>query len=256
MASTARRSVFVVAGVGDGSGTGAASARVFAKAGYRVALIARNADHLKRTAEKIHSAGGEATAAAFPIKEYTYEDIHSAFAAIKKHWGDADIRVGLFNAGHDVWKSFLDFTPEEVQQCVNTNIVGGFAFAREAILAFKESPHDATGTRGTLIFTGAIAAMRGDVMGSVVTAGKFSLRALSQTLGKEFGKEDIHVAHAIIGSKILTDLQKDRQGSDWANNEAIRLDPESIAKSYLYLTNQDRSAWTWELDLRPAHEKW
>ncbi|KAF8576733.1 NAD-P-binding protein [Ramaria rubella] len=249
-----RRSIFVVAGVGNGSGTGAASARVFAKAGYRVALIARNAEHLKRTAGEIESAGGEATG--FPIKEYTHEEIHSAFAAIKKHWGDADIRVGLFNAGHGVWKSFLDITPEEVQRSVDTNIVAGFAFAKEAILAFKESPHDAAGKRGTLIFTGATAAMRGNVTTSAFAAGKFGLRALSQSLSKEFGKQDIHVAHAIIDGGILTDTQRDRQGSEWANNEAVRLNPESIAKSYLYLANQDRSAWTWELDLRPAHEKW
>jgi len=254
MASTTRRSIFVVAGIGNGSGTGAASGRAFAGAGYRVALIARNPDSLKKTAEDINSAGGEA--AGFPVKAYTHEELHTAFEAIKTHWPDADIRVGLFNSGSAVWKGFLDITPEEVKQTVDVNIVGAFAFARETILAFKDLPLTHTGKRGTLLFTGATAALRGNKTTSAFAAGKFGIRALAQSLNKEFGKQDIHVAHAIIDGQILTDIGKGRHGPEWAENEAIRLNPESIAKSYLYLTNQDRSAWTWELDLRPAHENW
>ena len=79
-------------------------------------------------------------AASFPVKAYTHDELHTAFGAIKKHWPDADIRVGLFNAGAAVWKGFLDITPEEVREAMDVNIIGAFAFARETILAFKDLP--------------------------------------------------------------------------------------------------------------------
>jgi len=254
MSSAAHRPIFVVAGVGSGTGTGAASAQLFAKAGYRVALIARNADHLKKTADDINAAGGEA--ASFPLKAYTHGDIHTAFEAIKKHWPNEEIRVAVWNAGHGVWKGFLDITPEEVQDSVDTNIVAAFAFARESILAFKNLQPNEAGKRGSLIFTGATASMRGNKTTSAFAAGKFGARALSQSLNKEFGKQDIHVSHAIIDGVILTGMQKAKHDKEWEKNESVRLSPDSIAKSYLYLVNQDRSSWTWELDLRPSHENW
>ncbi|EMD31167.1 hypothetical protein CERSUDRAFT_89287 [Gelatoporia subvermispora B] len=254
------RPLFVVAGVGNGSGTGAATARVFSKAGYRVALIARNADHLKRTAEEINAAGGEA--AAFPVPSYAYGDVTSVFDQIQSHqWasgGRTELRVALFNAGAGVWKPFLDVTEADVALITETNITAAFAFSRAALLAFKQNEVDANGKRGTLLFTGATASIRGNVTTSAFAAGKFALRSLSQSLNKEFGKQNIHVAHSIIDGGILTDLSLSRRQGDpeWKNNGDVRLDPESIGKSYLYLANQDRSAWTWELDLRPAHEKW
>ncbi|KAF8509479.1 NAD-P-binding protein [Gautieria morchelliformis] len=252
--TTARRSIFVVAGVGNGTGTGAVTARVFAGAGYNVALIARNPEHLKKTADEIKSTGCEA--AGFPVKAYTHDELHSAFDAIKKHWPDADIRVGLFNAASGVWKGFLEITPEEIQEAVNVNVVGAFAFARETILAFKDLPLTSAGKRGTLLFTGATAALRGNKTTSAFAASKFGIRALSQSLNKEFGKQDIHVAHSVIDGQIFTDMLKARSDEAWAQDEAVRLNPSSIANAYLYLANQDRSAWTWELDLRPAHENW
>ncbi|THH07724.1 hypothetical protein EW146_g9223, partial [Bondarzewia mesenterica] len=111
------------------------------------------------------------------------------------------------------------------------------------------------GKRGTLLFTGATASLRGNVTTSAFATGKFGLRALAQSLSKEFGKENIHVAHVIIDGGIVTDRSRAR-GEAWVNNPDVRLEPDSIAKAYQYLTEQDRSAWTWELDLRPAHEKW
>ncbi|KAJ3494866.1 hypothetical protein NLJ89_g10720 [Agrocybe chaxingu] len=107
---------------------------------------------------------------------------------------------------------------------------------------------EANGKRGALIFTGATASARGNTTTSAFAVGKFGTRALSQSLAKEFGKENIHVAHAIIDGAILTDRQRDRNSPEWQNNADVRLHPDSIAASYLYLVNQDRSAWTWELD--------
>jgi len=257
------RPIIVVAGIGNGTGTGGATARVFAKAGYRVALIARNADHLNKVAVEIKQAGGDA--AAFPVPSYSYGEVSAVFQSIKQHkWSTSEkpeIRVALWNAGAGVWKGFLDVTEQDLQTVVETNITAAFAFSRQALLAFKENDIDQIGKRGTLLFTGATASWRGNVTTSAFASGKFALRALSQSLNKEFGKQNIHVAHAIIDGGILTDLSLSRRSDpnatkEWQENANIRLDPESIGKSYLYLANQDNSAWTWELDLRPAHEKW
>ncbi|EJD00012.1 short-chain dehydrogenase/reductase SDR [Fomitiporia mediterranea MF3/22] len=254
MASQNARPILVVAGVGNGSGTGASTARVFAKEGYRVALIARNADHLKKTADEINAAGG--VAAPFPVATYDAASLTSAFNSIKGQWPDSRLRVAVWNAGYGIWKPFLQITDEEVAEALNTNVRAAFAFSRLAITAFKENDLNDVGKRGALIFTGATAAWRGNTTTSAFAAGKFGLRALSQSLNKEFGKDNIHVSHSIIDGVILTDrVRSYRNDKDW-ENEDIRLNPDSIAKSYLYLVNQDRTAWTWELDLRPAHEKW
>ncbi|KAI5116636.1 hypothetical protein M0805_002399 [Coniferiporia weirii] len=252
-----KRPVLIVAGVGNGSGTGAATAKVFAKAGFRVALIARNADHLKKTADDINAAGGEA--APFPVSAYTSSELKSAFDSVASHWpaSTSILRAAVWNAGYGIWKPFLDITDEEVGEALDTNVRAAFAFSRFAISAFKENELDERGKRGTLIFTGATAAWRGNKTTSAFAAGKFGLRALSQSLNKEFGKSNIHVAHAIIDGGILTDLWRERKNDpSWEQNKDVRLDPESIANTYLFLSNQDRSAWTWELDLRPAHENW
>ncbi|KAI0065117.1 NAD-P-binding protein [Artomyces pyxidatus] len=250
----ASRPIFVVAGVGNASGTGGASARVFSNAGYRVALIARGSDNLKKLAGELTAAGGDAVA--FPVANYSYQEVQTVFGAIRKHWPDGEIRAALWNAAHGTWKPFLDITEEEVDESLEINVKSAFAFSREAILSFKDLSLNDNGKRGTLIFTGATASARGNTTTSVFAAGKFGLRALSQSLAKEFGKQNIHVTHAIIDGAIATDRQKERRDPEWFANADVRLDPESIAKSYLYLAGQDRSAWTWELDLRPAHEKW
>jgi len=248
-----RKPILVVAGVGNGAGTGAATARLFAKQGYSVALIARNAKQLETTATEIKATGGEA--AAFPVAKYDYKEIHEAFDAIKKHWPNEELRVAVWNAGHGTWKPFLDITEEDWKESVQVNIVAAAAFAREAILAFKELEPNAIGARGNLVVTSATAAWRGNLTTSAFAAGKHGLKGLSQSLNKEFGKQNIHVSHAIIDGGILTDRSAGR-GEAYLNNPDVRLDPASIAKAYLYLVEQDRSAWTFELDLRPAHEKW
>jgi len=250
-----KKPILVVAGVGNGSGTGAATARVFAAVGYHVALIARNEDHLKNLADGITSSGGDAHA--FPIANYDFKNINAAFASIKQHWPGEELRVAVWNAAHGVRKPFLEITEEDVGEALNTNVLAAFAFSRAAILEFKDQSLNEEGKRGTLIFTSATAAWRGNKTTSVFAAGKFAVRALSQSLNKEFGKQNIHVAHAIIDGGIITDRSRAmRNNPEWEQNEDVRLNPDSIAKSYLYLANQDRSAWTWELDLRPAHENW
>jgi len=251
------RGIFVLAGYGAGRGTGSASAEIFSKAGYKVALIGRDRgdNSLSQGAQALKAAGGEA--AAFSIKGYDHESIHNTFEAIKKQWPNEPIRVTLWNAAFGAWKPFLDTTPEDWKDNVEVNVTAPAAFARESILAFKkEASLTPEGARGVLLFTGATASIRGNKTTSAFATGKHALRALSQSLSKEFGKENIHVAHAIIDGGILTERSLKMKGEEWANNADVRLDPEGIAKSYLYLAHQDRSAWTWELDLRPAHENW
>ncbi|KAF7416375.1 hypothetical protein PC9H_002640 [Pleurotus ostreatus] len=272
-----RRPLAVIAGLGNGTGTGASSARLFAKHGYTIALVARHRDDsLANLVKEIKGAGGDA--AYFAVPEYSRDAISSAFAEIRKQFPSATyaIRVAIFNAAHGVWKPFLDVTPEDIQEAVDVNIVAAFAFSREAIVEFKSNDLNEVGKRGILIFTGATASIRGNVVTSAFAAGKAGQRSLSQSLAKEFGKDNIQVSHAIIdggqfkqppttnhdthsiSKGILTDRSRARQNNnpEWINNADVRLDPDSIAASYLYLANQDRSAWTWELDLRPAHEKW
>jgi NAD(P)-dependent dehydrogenase (short-subunit alcohol dehydrogenase family) len=251
------RPIFVVAGIGNGSGTGAATARLFSKAGYNIALIARNAESLNKLADEIKSTGGDA--GSFPIPSYTPSAVNSAFASIKSHWPSSPLRVALFNAGHFVNKPFLDITPEEVQNSLDNNVVAAFAFAKASILAFKDLDIDESegaGKRGTLLFTGATASLRGNTTTSAFAAAKFGIRALAQSLAKEFGKENIHVAHSIIDGGIINDRSRSYLPEEAQTNPNVRLSPESVAAAYMYLVRQDRSAWTWELDLRPAHEKW
>ncbi|KAH7911491.1 hypothetical protein BJ138DRAFT_1113160 [Hygrophoropsis aurantiaca] len=276
------RPLFVVAGIGNGSGTGAASARAFAKVGYRVALISRGPEHLNKLATEINETGGEAKS--FPVEDYTPASIKSAFKALKSEWPTSPVRVAVFNVGYGVWKPFLEISEGEVRESLDTNVIAAFAFARESLLEITnqelESPNEGglagnARKRGTLIFTGATAAIRGNTTTSAFAAGKFGIRALSQSLAKEFGKQNIHVAHSIIDGVIVTDRNRSRRNDpDWEANHDVRLSPEGIADSYFYLVKQDSSAWTWEIDrkpthsvafveqvptsstVRPAHEKW
>ncbi|KAH8919036.1 NAD-P-binding protein [Atractiella rhizophila] len=257
----ASRPIFVVAGVGNASGTGGATARLFAKQGYRVALIARNAEALEATASELRNAGGDA--AAFPVKEYSWSAISDAFAAIKNHFQGSHIRATLYNVGAWHMGSFLDLKEQELQNSLHMNVVIGAAFAQESIKAFFEAPDVAPGdqlrSRGSLLITGATASIRGAAKFGAFAAGKVGLRALSQSLAREFAPQNIHVAHTIIDGGIVTDVRRERvkgTEAEGALEDASKfLNPNSIAESYWYLRNQDRSAWTLELDLRPSSEK-
>lgn len=256
-----QKPILVVSGVGSGTGTGHATAHLFAKNGYRVALIARDASQLKKVAKEINdlnnSSNSDPIAIPFPITAYSREEIERAFAAIKTAWQGAEIRVAVYNTGHRIARPFLELTQADIDASINVNIHGGFAFARCAILAFREYEINSLGYRGALIFTSATSAWRGNPTFAAFAAGKHGVRGLSQSLNKEFGKQNIHVAHAIIDGTIKTKITTKLWGNpEWEKNPDVRLDPASIAQGYWYLAHQDRSAWTWELDLRPAHETW
>ncbi|EIW76939.1 NAD(P)-binding protein [Coniophora puteana RWD-64-598 SS2] len=257
--------LFVVAGIGDGSGTGAATARLFAKAGYAVALISRREDALNQFKDELSGGASRANVAAFPVDEYSGKSIQSAFASIKSTFPRSPLRVALWNAGAAVWKPFLETTSEDVLTVTCINIAGAFAFAHEVLQIFtaQEPETAAEGglagdkqTKGTLLFSGATASVRGTEKTAAFAAGKHGIRALAQSLAKEFGKQNIHVAHAIIDGNILTEKFAHKNDPEYVKNANVRLDPSSIAEAYEYLVKQDCSSWTWELDLRPAHEQW
>ncbi|KAJ7754006.1 hypothetical protein B0H16DRAFT_1833077 [Mycena metata] len=136
-------------------------------------------------------------------------------------------------------------TAEDIRESNNINIESSFAFARAAILTFQQNEATSSTGKGTLVFTGATASVRGNVTTSGFASAKFAVRALAESLAKEFGQQDIH---AIIDGMEIGPIENPTPES--------KLSPESIAAAYLYLVNQDRAAWTWELDLRPAHENW
>ncbi|KAG1903624.1 uncharacterized protein F5891DRAFT_947156, partial [Suillus fuscotomentosus] len=195
-------------------------------------------------------------AAAFPLNDYTTASIKSVFASLKSHWPSSPLRVAVFNAGYGVWKLFLDITEDEVRESIDTNVLAAFAFAREALLEFTKLEFETANEggvagnarkRGTLIFTGATASIRGNTLTSAISASKFEIRALSQSLAKDFAKQNIHV-----GTAIITDRTKSRHFG--IVNQDVRLDLDSIAKPYLHLVEQDSSAWTCEIDHKRGSE--
>ncbi|ESK96565.1 oxidoreductase [Moniliophthora roreri MCA 2997] len=251
-----KRPLLVVGGVGAGTGNGAAAAKLFAKAGYDVALVARGRDSLKKLADEINThpnSKGQATP--FPATSYSHNSFQDIFRSIWSHYPQEQsvFRVGIYNIGYATFKPFLEGTPEELRTSLEVNVEAAWSFSREVVTKLLENKenelfHDEGGTieggKGTLIFTGATAALRGNRMTSIMSASKGANRNLSQSLAKEFGPQGVHVAHAIIDGRIQG------QYSDTG------LDPNSIARAYLNLARQERTAWTWELDLRPATEQW
>ena len=166
----------------------------------------------------------------------------------------------MWNAGSTTWKPFLDLTELEWEESIADNVLGPAAFARECITIFKDLefvlPNGVScdfstnqhlgcsltpeGSRGTLLFTGATSSVRGNKLIAAFSAGKFALRSLSRSLAKEFGKQNIHVAHAVIEGWILTERTVKIKGEEWAKDEDIRMNPEGIAQVGLFVLVNDR----------------
>jgi NAD(P)-dependent dehydrogenase (short-subunit alcohol dehydrogenase family) len=138
-------------------------------------------------------------AAAFPVSTYDYATFASAFSAIRKQWPDAPIRAALWNVAYAVWKPFLQTTEADVRGSLEIGALGAFGFSQQVIKFFLQNELDERGKRGTLIFTGGTASVRGTPLTSAFSAGKHAARALSQSLAKEFGKQNVHVAHVRLG---------------------------------------------------------
>jgi NAD(P)-dependent dehydrogenase (short-subunit alcohol dehydrogenase family) len=232
----------VAAVVGVGPGLGRCVALRFAREGYAVALMARQEAALASVAAEIERAGGSALS--LPVDATQEKAVAQAFKRVRENLGDPGVLV--YNAGAFKIGGLLELDPETFEKCWQINCQGAFLAARQVLPAMQR------GGEGTVILTGATAARRGGSGFAGLAVGKFGLRALAQSMAREFGPQGIHVAHPIIDGMIDTPRIRERMPE---REDQTLLDPEAIAEAYWQLHTQSPTAWTLELDLRPAVEK-
>lgn len=213
--------------VGAGSGLSASLARLFAKEGMRVTLAARDI-------RKLEKLCAETGARAYACDVTKPADVATLFARIAAELGALDLVV--YNAGQRVRGSITDVDAAAVLQSLMSLGYGGFLVAQQAARALLKKGG------GTLLFTGASASVKGYPRSAPFAMGKFALRGLAQALARELQPQHIHVGHIVIDGAI------GRAGDD------TQLDPNAVAQTYLQLHRQPRSAWTWEIELRPWRE--
>lgn len=228
--------------VGVGPGLGAALAERFAAGGFAVALLSRSAPHRDAVAQRIAATGGSARG--FDCDVSDPRSVATAFADVRRTLGDPAVLV--YNAGVFAVGGLLELDPAKFEQAWRVNCYGGFLCAREVVPAMQTQRH------GSVLFTGATGSLRGGARFSGLAVGKFGLRALAQSLAREFGPQGIHVGHVIIDGQIGSDAAHARSPDRPA--EAF-LDPHAIAEAFWQVHAQPRSAWTLELDLRPHIER-
>lgn len=228
--------------IGIGPGLGRAVALRFAREGYSVALMARHRKNLSPVASEIEDAGG--TALSLEADAADASQVAEAFEGVRGELGDPGVLV--YNAGAFKMGGLLELEPETFEQCWRSNCHGAFLAARQVLPAMQRRGE------GTVILTGATAALRGSAGFSALAVGKFGLRALAQSMAREFGPRGIHVAHSIIDGQIDTPRVREMMPG---REDHTFLKPEAIADAYWHLHTQDPTAWTLELDLRPAVEK-
>ena len=231
----------VAAVLGVGPGLGAAISRRFAREGFKVALLARSEESTRPVREEIERSGGEALAVEADATDPS--SVASAFEIVRDSLGDPEVFV--YNAGAFRMGGILEVSPEDFDACLRANCAGAFYAAQSVLPAMLERG------RGTVILTGATASLRGSAKFSALATGKFALRALAQSMAREFGPQGIHIAHTIIDGQINTPRVR---GMSPGRDEGTMLSPDAIAESYWQLHRQDPTAWTLELDLRPAVE--
>ena len=221
--------------VGVGSGLSASLARLLTKQGLRVALAARDTDKLKPLVE-------ETGAKAFTVDAADAASVAGLFDAVQAHFG-SNPDVVVYNASGRLRGPLTDFDPAGVERVLAVTAFGGFLVGQQA--ARRMLPQG----RGAILFTGASASVKGYARSAPFAMGKFALRGLAQSMARELGPQGIHVAHFVIDGQIREAGREDPPGKpDGA------LDPDAIAQSYVDILRQPRSAWTWELELRPWTE--
>lgn len=227
--------------VGVGPGLGSAVAKRFADASHAIALLSRSTRHSDPVAREIGEHGG--TALGYDCDAGNPDSVSAAFARIRDTLGAPQVLI--YNAGSYAGGGLLDIDPEQFENAWRANCYGGFLCAREVLPSMQKA------RAGTLLFTGATAALRGGAGFAGLAVGKFGLRALAQCMAREFGPQGIHVAHAVIDGQIATPSARERQPD---RAPETFLDPDAIAETYWQLHCQHPSAWTLELDLRPHVE--
>lgn len=235
--------------IGAGDATGGAIARAFAKEGYAACVVRRprHLDQLEALAQGIRNTGGRAHA--FGVDAREEDQMTALFDRVEAEVGP--IEVVVFNIGANVNFPIEETTARVYRKVWEMAAFAGFLTGREA--ARKMIPR----ARGTIIFTGATASVRGGAGYSAFAGAKFALRALAQSMTRELGPKNIHVAHALIDGAIDSPFIREvLPDVDGLREQDRILDPDAIAQAYVSLHRQPRSAWTHELDLRPWAESW
>lgn len=248
MTATAKAALII----GAGDATGGAIARRFAKEGYVACVTRRSLDKLQPLVAQIEAEGGQARAFASDARKE--EEVVALVEQIEAEVGPIEVMV--FNIGANVPESILTETARKYFKVWEMACFGGFLNAREVARRMVARPMPANGHRGTLLFTGATASLRGGANFAAFSGAKMALRALAQSMARELGPQGIHVAHVVVDGAIDTEFIR----SNFPERYALKaqdgiLNPEHIADSYAMLHRQPRDAWTHELDLRPWSEK-
>ncbi|EJM43907.1 short-chain dehydrogenase of unknown substrate specificity [Pseudomonas sp. GM33] len=237
----------VVLVVGAGDATGGAIAKRFAQEGFVACVTRRSADKLQPLVEAIETDGGEAHGFACDARKE--EDVIALVEQIESQIGP--IEAFVFNIGANVPCSILEETARKYFKIWEMACFSGFLNAREV------AKRMARRQRGTILFTGATAGMRGAAGFAAFAGAKHGIRALAQSMARELGPMNIHVAHVIVDGAIDTDFIRESFPEKYATKDQDGiLNPEHIAENYWYLHSQPRDAWTFELDLRPWSERW
>ena len=239
--------VCLVVGVGDGLGS--ALARAFADQGHVVCMTrrARNLDALNLVAHSIREAGG--VAHAFGVDARSEDEMDELFATIERDIGPLEVVV--FNIGANVRFGIRETTARVFHKVWEMACFAGFLAGREAAKAMVPRG------RGTILFTGATASVRGRDGFAAFAAAKHGLRAVAQSMARELGPQGVHVAHVVIDGAVDGVFIRENRGNvdDLLEGDSI-LKPEDIAASFVALHKQPRSAWSHEIDLRPWTETW
>ena len=221
--------------VGSGSGLSASLTQLFAREGFKVALAARNAEKL---APLCKSTG----ASAFSCDATDAGQVANLFQNVEAKIGAPD--VVIYNASARSRGPFISLDAAEVENAIRVSAFGGFLVAQQAAKQMVPKGH------GAILFTGASASVKGYAQSAPFAMGKFALRGMAQSMARELAPMGIHVAHFIIDGGI-----RNPGRTEPADNPDSMLDPDAIAANYLHVLRQPRSAWTWEMELRPWVER-
>lgn len=237
----------VVLVIGAGDATGGAIARRFAREGYVACVTRRSADKLQPLVDQIRAEGGEAHGFASDARKE--EAVIELVETIERDIGP--IEAFVFNIGANVPCSILEETARKYFKIWEMACFSGFLTGREVAKRMVKRQ------RGTILFTGATAGLRGASGFAAFAGAKHGIRALAQSMARELGPMGLHVAHVVVDGAIDTEFIRENFPQKYAQKDQDGiLDPEHIADSYWYLHSQPRDAWTFELDLRPWIERW
>jgi NAD(P)-dependent dehydrogenase (short-subunit alcohol dehydrogenase family) len=247
MESTSDNQGKVVLVVGAGDAIGSAIATRFAQEGYTVCMARRNGDRLAPLVDELNQQG--LTAHAFTCDARKEDELIGLFEHVESSIGALEVVV--FNIGANVPMKIVDTDSRKFFKIWEMACFSGFLTGREAATRML------TRGQGTIIFTGATASLRGAAGFGAFASAKAGLRAMAQSLAKEMGPKNIHVAHVVIDAPVDTAwiMENVPEASELKANDGLVV-PAHLAENYLMLHNQPRDAWTFELDIRPWSESW